>query len=44
MIVIGKNSVCCNAQLRYYDQTWDDGVCTKCDHHSPAIKEELEEV
>ena len=36
-----KDSECCGARLKYYDKNWDDGVCSKCDHHSPAKKEEV---
>lgn len=34
-----KNSECCDAFLKFYDKNWDDGVCSKCNEHSPAIKE-----
>ena len=35
-------SECCGEKLKYYDRVWKDGVCTKCDHHSP--EKELETV
>ena len=38
-----KLSECCNAILRRYDKNWNDGVCSECEEHSPAVKE-LEEV
>ena len=34
----GKLSECCNADLLKYDKNWDDGICSKCMEHSPAIK------
>ena len=37
---MNKLSECCNAPLRRYNETWDDGICTKCDEHTPALKEE----
>ena len=35
-------SECCNKRLTYYDWRWDDGVCPKCNYHSPAKKKEKE--
>ena len=35
-------SECCNERLTYYDWRWYDGVCPKCNHHSPAKKKEKE--
>ena len=37
---MNKLSECCNAPLRRYNEIWDDGICTKCDEHTPALKEE----
>ena len=37
---MNKLSECCNAPLIKYNQTWDDGICTECDEHTPALKEE----
>ena len=30
-------SECCSKRLMYYDWRWDDGVCSKCNYHSPAL-------
>tara|TARA_R110002051_G_scaffold231639_1_gene293528 strand:- start:976 stop:1101 length:126 start_codon:yes stop_codon:yes gene_type:complete len=35
-----KVSECCGARLMKYDKNWDDGVCSECNEHSPAHKEE----
>ena len=35
-----KVSECCGARLMKYDKNWDDGVCSECNEHSPAQKEE----
>ena len=34
-----KVSECCGERLTRYDKNWDDGVCSKCNEHSPAQKE-----
>ena len=36
-------STCCFERLKFYDEAWDDGVCSKCNEHSPAHREEGEE-
>ena len=35
-------SECCEARLKQYSKAWKDGVCSKCDEHSP--EKELETV
>ncbi len=30
-------SECCGALLVKYNRKWMDGVCSKCDKHSPSI-------
>ena len=35
-----KVSECCGERLMKYDKNWDDGVCSKCNEHTPAQKEE----
>ena len=37
-------SECCSARLLRYDKSWRDGVCSECEHHSPELDLELEEV
>ncbi len=37
-----KVSECCNAKLKYYNKDWDDGICTACEHHSPAAEEDCD--
>tara|TARA_R100000808_G_C2111127_1_gene125159 strand:+ start:846 stop:968 length:123 start_codon:yes stop_codon:yes gene_type:complete len=34
-----KMSECCGEKLTHYDNDWDDGICSKCKEHSPAIRE-----
>ena len=44
---MNKLSECCEARLINYNSIWRDGVCSKCDEHSPELgdhKEELTEV
>ena len=36
----GKLSECCSEQLTHYYKNWDDGICSSCGEHSPAIKKE----
>ena len=33
-------SECCGERLTYYNKEWDDGICSKCNEHSPALREE----
>ena len=37
-----KTSECCGARLLKYDRNWDDGICSECNEHTPAQKEEGE--
>ena len=37
-----KVSECCGERLTFYNKDWDDGICSKCNEHTPAMKEEEE--
>ena len=37
-----KISECCNARLTHYDKNWDDGICSECNEHSPAVVEDCD--
>ena len=32
-----KTSKCCKAIITHYNQKWDDGRCSKCGEHTPAL-------
>ena len=34
-----KISECCEARLYKYNHQWDDGICSKCNEHTPAQKQ-----
>ena len=35
-------SECCKEKLTHYNKDWDDGICSKCNEHSPALREKEE--